>query len=131
MITFFLYTIVRFGCKALKIQIYPIKAKTVLRDWQYGKIPYLTQPDEEYESKENKPLKEKNESEAEKQQRMEIIEKRKEIEQKINIDQGTVFWFQCIAVITHYFFVSKRCPKKFWRSSKNEKRNCNFVILGL
>ena len=78
-----------------------MKAKTVLRDWQYGKIPYLTQPDEEYESKENKPLKEKNESEAEKQQRMEIIEKRKEIEQKINIDQGKVFWFQRIPVITH------------------------------
>ena len=58
-----------------------------MRDWQYGKIPYLTQPDEEYEPKENKPLKEKNESEAEKQQRMEIIEKRKEIEQKININQ--------------------------------------------
>ena len=69
-------------------------AKTVLRDWQYGKIPYLTQPDEEYESKENKPLKEKNESEAEKQQRMEIIEKRKEIEQKINIDQGKLFLFR-------------------------------------
>ena len=58
-----------------------------MRDWQYGKIPYLTQPDEDYEPKENKPLKEKNESEAEKQQRMEIIEKRKEIEQKININQ--------------------------------------------
>ena len=27
-------------------------ARTVLRDWQYGKIPYMTQPDENYTSKE-------------------------------------------------------------------------------
>ena len=39
-------------------------------------------------SSENKPLKEKNESETEKKARLEVIEKRKEIEQKINVNQG-------------------------------------------
>merc|ERR1711990_1093472 len=48
-------------------------ARTVLRDWQYGKIPYLTQPDENYESKENK--------------RIEVANKRKEIEKKLNLSQ--------------------------------------------
>ena len=63
-------------------------ARTVLRDWQYGKIPFLTQPDETYEVKENKPIAKKNESEPEKKKRLEVIEKRKEIEQKIKINQG-------------------------------------------
>jgi len=62
-------------------------ARTVLRDWQYGKIPFLTQPDETYEVKENKPIAKKNESEPEKKKRLEVIEKRKEIEQKIKINQ--------------------------------------------
>jgi len=62
-------------------------ARTVLRDWQYGKIPYLTQPDENYESKEKKPLKEKPESETDAKKRQETAEKRKEIESKLNVDQ--------------------------------------------
>jgi len=62
-------------------------ARTVLRDWQYGKIPYLTQPDENYESKENKPNKEKKESETEKNKRIEVANKRKEIEKKLNLSQ--------------------------------------------
>jgi len=62
-------------------------ARTVLRDWQYGKIPYLTQPDENYESKEKKALKEKTESEADLKKREETAEKRKEIEAKLKVDQ--------------------------------------------
>ena len=63
-------------------------AKSVLRDWQYGKIPYITQPDENYESK--KEVKKKAESEAEKKAREEIALKRKEIEEKIELDQGNL-----------------------------------------
>merc|ERR550534_2707532 len=37
-------------------------ARTVLRDWQYGKIPYLTQPDENHESKEKKRLRKEKKS---------------------------------------------------------------------
>merc|ERR1711937_114572 len=62
-------------------------ARTVLRDWQYEKIPYLTQPDENYESKEKKPLKDKPESESDAKKRQETAEKRKEIESKLNVDQ--------------------------------------------
>lgn len=61
-------------------------AKTVLRDWQYGKIPYITQPDENYESKEI--IKEKPESEMDAKNREKIEKERKEIEEKIEINQG-------------------------------------------
>lgn len=62
-------------------------AKTVLRDWQYGKIPYLTQPDEDYEPKEKIKEKVKNESEADLKNREEIAKKRKELEEKIDVKQ--------------------------------------------
>jgi len=62
-------------------------AKTVLRDWQYGKIPYLTQPDEDYEPKEKIKEKVKNESEADVKNREEIAKKRKELEEKIDVKQ--------------------------------------------
>ena len=72
-------------------------ARTVLRDWQYGKIPYLTQPDENYESKEKKPLKEKPESETDAKKRQETAEKRKEIESKLNVEQGN---FKILSLVT-------------------------------
>ena len=78
-------------------------ARTVLRDWQYGKIPYLTQPDENYESKEKKPLKEKPESETDAKKRQETAEKRKEIESKLNVDQGKINF---IAKILKFFIRS-------------------------
>ncbi|CAG5085487.1 Oidioi.mRNA.OKI2018_I69.PAR.g10907.t1.cds [Oikopleura dioica] len=62
-------------------------AKSVLRDWQYGKIPYLTQPDPNYVTKEKIKEKERPESEADKKQREEISNKRKEIEAKLNVEQ--------------------------------------------
>ena len=67
-------------------------AKTVLRDWQYGKIPYLTQPDEDYEPKEKIQEKAKNESETDVKNREEIAKKRKELEEKIDVHQGA--WFR-------------------------------------
>ena len=48
----------------------------------------MTQPDENYEPKENKPIKEKNETEAEKTKRMEVAQRRKQIEEQIKVDQG-------------------------------------------
>ena len=74
-------------------------ARTVLRDWQYGKIPYLTQPDENYESKEKKPLKEKPESETDAKKRQETAEKRKEIESKLNVEQGNFKILSLVAKI--------------------------------
>merc|ERR1719402_423015 len=62
-------------------------AKTVLRDWQYGKIPYLTQPDENYESKEKIKEKNKQETESDIKTREEITQKRKELEERIDINQ--------------------------------------------
>ena len=75
-------------------------ARTVLRDWQYGKIPYLTQPDENYESKEKKPLKEKPESETDAKKRQETAEKRKEIESKLNVEQGN---FKILSLVAKIF----------------------------
>merc|ERR1711962_1314755 len=49
---------------------------------------YLTQPDENYESKEKKPLKDKPESETDAKKRKETAKKRKEIESKLNVDQN-------------------------------------------
>ena len=73
-------------------------AKIVLRDWQYGKIPYVTQPDENYESKEK--IKEKPENEIEKKNREIIEQKRIEIEQQIQVDQG-------LSICEHSSFFNK------------------------
>ena len=65
-------------------------AKTVLRDWQYGKIPYLTQPDETYVNKEAEEKSKKIESDADIKAREEHTTKRLEIEMKLKINQGKI-----------------------------------------
>jgi len=62
-------------------------AKSVLRDWQYGKIPYLTQPDPNYVTKEKIKEKERPETESDRKQREEVSAKRQELEKKLKTEQ--------------------------------------------